>query len=235
MRFDGQYFHYLDKWLFALARANHVTDGVRIAKSSFPYFFEDAGRGRGGIRWKLSVNASRPSTLPATYPNDDTLNALIVYSLLDALNKNNAANELSLKDEIKELRNSLRNYNPRVTEDPLGWGLEAISDQYVMGHPRTTQLRLLASKALHTSHLSLPFRLYGAMIGASVDGHLIPRDTLEKLKEVCTRYQFKEMEKSSSDEGYEEEHSAINRVMLAMVLLSPGALKRREGDPVVEI
>lgn len=54
MHYDGQYWHYIDKWLFALARTNHIEDGIRIAKSCFPYFFS-SGRYGGGIRWKLSV------------------------------------------------------------------------------------------------------------------------------------------------------------------------------------
>ena len=54
MHYDGQYWHYIDKWLFALARTNHIEDGIRIAKSCFPYFFS-SGKYGGGIRWKLSV------------------------------------------------------------------------------------------------------------------------------------------------------------------------------------
>ena len=53
MRYDGQYWHYVDKWLLALARTDHVDEGVRIAKSCFPYFFSSSSG--GGIRWKLSV------------------------------------------------------------------------------------------------------------------------------------------------------------------------------------
>ena len=56
MEYDGQYFHYIDKWLLALARTNHVEEGIRISKSIFPYFFSDSRYSEvGGIRWKLSV------------------------------------------------------------------------------------------------------------------------------------------------------------------------------------
>ena len=54
MEYDGQYFHYIDKWLLALARTNHIDEGIRVAKGCFPYFFS-SGRHGGGIRWKLSV------------------------------------------------------------------------------------------------------------------------------------------------------------------------------------
>ena len=56
MQYDGMYWHYVDKWLLALARTNHVEEGIRIAKSIFPYFFSTSSKyGGGGIRWKVSV------------------------------------------------------------------------------------------------------------------------------------------------------------------------------------
>jgi hypothetical protein len=243
MKFDGQYFHYIDKWLFALSRTGHTEDGLRIAKSIFPYFFSKADRSSsGGIRWKLSVNASPPNALPPTHgPNDDTLNALIVYTILESQRKqhNDCMQNLSLETEIQMLQESLKHYHPRVTDDPLGWGLEAIFDQFVEGHPRTHQLRQLAPYALRTSHISLPFRLYGALIGATVSSlDLISDDNLQRVKEFCIKYQFREMEKSaSSNKGKDrEEFSEINRVMLAVALLGPeSTLSCNENDPLVKL
>ena len=37
MIYDGMYFHYIDKWLLALARSNHTEEGIKIAKSCFPF------------------------------------------------------------------------------------------------------------------------------------------------------------------------------------------------------
>lgn len=240
MTFDGQYFHYIDKWLFALARTNHIEDGLRIAKSIFPYFFQENRRGSGGITWKLSVNARPPRALPPTFgPNDDTLNALIVFSLLESQRRRNdqCMPNLGLSDEIEKLQDSLRSYRPRVTDDPLGWGLEAIFDQFVHGHPRTKQLRNLASAALDPSHISLPFRLYGALIGATVSNEvLVSPEELERLRRVCIRHQFRQLEKARTSNGrYHEDHAAINRVMLAVALLGPGTLRRTEDDPLVQL
>eukprot|EP00804_Cyclotella_cryptica_P005699 CCRYP_000063-RA/>CCRYP_000063-RA protein AED:0.08 eAED:0.08 QI:97/1/1/1/1/1/2/530/425 len=239
MTFDGQYFHYIDKWLLALSRTNHVEDGLRIAKSIFPHFFEKRNGGSGGVRWKLSVNARPPSALPPTFgPNDDTLNALIVFTLLETQRQRNnqCMPSLSLSKEIETLQDSLRNYRPRVTDDPLGWGLEAIFDQFVEGHPRTDQLRNLASEALDPSHIALPFRLYGALIGATVSSEdLVSSSRLEKLRQFCIQHQLREMERTmTSSGGYEEEHSAINRVMLAVALLGPGTLRRTQDDQMVQ-
>jgi hypothetical protein len=240
MTFDGQYFHYIDKWLLALARTNHIEDGLRIAKSIFPYFFEENRSGSGGIRWKLSVNARPPRALPPTFgPNDDTLNALIVFSMLESQRQHNdqCMPNLSLSSEIEKLQDSLQNYRPRATDDPLGWGLEAIFDQFVLGHPRMNQLRNLASAALDPSHISLPFRLYGALIGATVSSEvLVSPEELEQLRQFCIQHQFRQMEKTMTSDGrYHEDHAAINRVMLAVALLGPGTLRRTEDDPMVQL
>lgn len=242
MRYDGQYFHYIDKWLFALSRTNYIEDGLRIAKSIFPYFFSKADRGRpGGIKWKLSVNARPPSTLPPVNgPNDDTLNALIVYTMLETQRQHNdeCMPDLSLQTEIEFLQQALYEFHPKITDDPLGWGLEAIFDQFVEGHPRTEQLRHLASDALTLSHISLPFRLYGALIGATVSNEkLISYQKLEEVKEYCVKYQFREMDKCDSSKGkYREDFAEINRVMLAVALLGhESSLRYETHDPMVHL
>ena len=183
------------------------------------------------ISMDLHADATPPPSLQNVHgPNDDTLNALIVFSMLEEQNK---STELNLKDEITTLQSSLTNYRPRVTNDPLGWGLEAVSDQFVMGNPRKSQLQRLAGEALDTRHLSLPFRLYGALIGALVAEDV--KQTREIL-DVSVKYELEEMSKESSTlKSYEEEHRSINRVMLAMALLSPGVLGRRASDPMVQL
>ena len=262
MTYDGQYFHYIDKWLFALCRAGnpgHVEDGIRIAKSIFPYFFDPGphGDGRyGGIRWKLSVDATPPKDLErVAHANDDTLNAFIVYTMLQQQqqkaavadntnnNENNENDDLNLTNEIQMLQNSLKGYTPRVTDDPLGWGLEAIFDQYVVGHPRSEQLRAFSQSALHSSHMSLPFRLYGAMIGARIQGEKVIKDpaTVDRLIQMAVEYENRYIDNPGR---IEEQHSSINRVMLAMCLLSGsgsphnngGALTFRKGeDPLIRL
>jgi hypothetical protein len=230
MTYDGQYWHYVDKWLLALARSGHVKEGIEIAKSCFPYFFdpgEDGTGWAGGIRWKLNVDATAPPSLQRARASDDTLVALIVFSILEA---HRDPTNKSLADEIKLLKVSLQGYRPRVTDDPLGWGLEAMYDQFLKGHPRQASLKSLQSSALHPSHLSLPFRLYGAMIGARIGGESVAhQDRVNQLVELSLKHEGR-----AAASGVEE-HSSINRVMLAMCLLCPGALGRQPNDPVVTI
>jgi hypothetical protein len=231
MRYDGQYWHYVDKWLLALARAGRIEDGVRIAKSVFPHFFDAGSKGDGwdgGIRWKLSVDATPPPSLQRAHASDDTLVALIVFRMLE--NNRPSSSPTNLKDEIDMLERSLQYYRPRVTDDPLGWGLEAMYDQFLEGHPRRSALASLQDSALHTSHLSLPFRLYGAMIGARIAGESVAAPSkVDRLIQLSLQH-----EAQAQARGYEE-HSSINRVMLAMSLLCPGALGRRPNDPLIRL
>jgi hypothetical protein len=238
MKYDGMYWHYIDKWLLALCRAGHEVQAVDIAKSVFPFFFDAGphGDGRtGGIRWKLSVDATPPSSLERAHASDDALIALIVFSLLQSKLERDydetITQQHNLQGEIRLLRNSLEYYRPRVTDDPLGWGLEALFDQYLDGQPRKNALASLASSALAPYHLSLPFRLYGAILGARVAGESVASpaivDDLIKLS--------LEHEKEAKASGFEE-HSSINRVMLAMCLLTPGGvLDRQPGDPLIRL
>jgi hypothetical protein len=228
MEYDGQYWHYIDKWLLALARAGHVKEGIDIAKSCFPAFFDVDN---GGIRWKLSVDSTAPPSLRHAGPSDDTLVALIVFSILEANRVSDDDYTSNLRNEIKMLKDALIGYKPRVTDDPLGWGLEAMYDQYLMGEPRLKMLASIHRSALHPSHLSLPFRLYGAMIGARVAGEKVaPKEKVDKLVEMSLEYENNAMERDGN-----EEHSSINRVMLAMCLLCPGVLGKRAGDPTISL
>ena len=117
-----------------------------------------------------------------------------------------------------------------MTNDPLGWGLESLMDQYIDGNPRKGQLRKLANNALDLRHLGLPFRLYGALIGALVvPSNVAQEDKAQQVLQACVKYQLDIMKKKPTS----EEYGVINRVMLATALLAPGVLKRRDSDPLI--
>jgi hypothetical protein len=65
MEYNEQYFHYRQVEIrLALARANCTKDGLQIARSIFPHFFETCHGSSGCIWWKLSINARSPHALP---------------------------------------------------------------------------------------------------------------------------------------------------------------------------
>jgi hypothetical protein len=235
MAYDGMYFHYLDKWLLALTRAGRIEDGIRIAKSSFPYFFDDGAHTKGGIRWKLSVNGSTPPGRNYATANDDTLVAFITFSLLEAHRSSHSDDKgPNLVAEIDQLKLSLAGYHPNVSDDPLGWGLEVLYDQFLKGQPRWPPLAKLQSTVLDPYHLALPFRLYGALMGARIGGrNVAPTEKVNQLIELSLTHEKEVMESAGIGKSVEE-HSSINRVMLATSLLSPGSLGRQPGDPILK-
>lgn len=229
MHYDGQYWHYIDKWLFALSRCGRNEEARRLAKSVFPYFFDTGPHGtghQGGIRWKLSVDGTPPPQLHRAHASDDGLVALIVLTILQQQQRD-VSTTADFTYEIQLLQASLENYRPQVTDDPLGWGLDAWYDEFLEGHPRRSALAKYASSALdYEVHMTLPFRLYGAIIGARTAG-IGP--CTDGLLTKALAY-----EQRAQATGYEE-HSSINRVMLAMSLLCPGSvLDRQPMDPLVK-
>ena len=87
---DGQYFHYLTKWMHALDRvawatgeANYHAWAVELAQAAHAGFAHvPAGGGRRRIYWKMSIDLSRPLT--PSMGQHDPLDGLITYQQLQA-------------------------------------------------------------------------------------------------------------------------------------------------------
>lgn len=87
---DGQYFHYLTRWMHALARVAHATDdpvrlrqAVELAHAAHAKFrWSPRGSGRGALHWKMSIDLTRP--LVAAMGHHDPLDGLITLLELRA-------------------------------------------------------------------------------------------------------------------------------------------------------
>jgi hypothetical protein len=123
---DGQYFHYLTKWMHALSRAGRVTGDAnynrlarelaRTTHARFTYLPPAGGPKR--MYWKMSIDLSRP--LVASMGHHDPLDGLITYYELCADRPADKAKP-DLKTEIEELTVLCRNRD-WSTDDPLGLG-----------------------------------------------------------------------------------------------------------------
>lgn len=242
MALDGQYWHYLDKWLLALVRADRADEAAAIGKVAFERFFDRGptkdGRA-GGIRWKLSVDASAPPDAQQTFPSDDTLVALIVFGLIEHHRSDRAP---SLREEADRLRAALCGYEPDVTSDALGWGCQAIYDTYLEDHPWTKLLSLTAPVALDMRHLvELPFRLYGAILGARAaatcpGGQQIASAAAVESLLACALEHERRAAQAKPGVKRDAEHASLSRVMLASACVAaPGAFARRKGEPLVTL
>ena len=112
---DGQYFHYLAMWVFALSRLGKIvpeyrTKAIRLVKDIHPAFLIP-GR---GVHWKMREDLSAP------YPGFglgslDPFHGYIVYRLLD---------EDTLADEIRQMKAIIeRSYEHLVITQDLGLGM----------------------------------------------------------------------------------------------------------------
>lgn len=123
---DGQYFHYLTKWMHALDQVARSTgDGsfnvwarelAEVAHRAFTY----GPPGRKRMVWKLSTDLSRP--LVASMGQHDPLDGLVTCQQLEA-----TADALRIAtgprphDAVEDFAEMLAS-SPLVTDDPLGLG-----------------------------------------------------------------------------------------------------------------
>lgn len=237
---DGQYWHFVDKWLLALVRAGHADDAAAIGKVVFEDFFDKGPTGdgqAGGIRWKLAVDATAPREFEQTYPNDDTLVALIIYNLLEHHRSEGAQ---SLREEVDLLHAAMRGYETDVTSDALGWGFQTIYNCYLKSHPWNTLLNLTGPAALDMRHLvELPFRLYGAILGARVAatcGQPVANVAAVEALLACGLEHERRAAREKPGAKRDAEHSALSRVMLAACCVAtPGAFAPQDGEPLLEL
>jgi hypothetical protein len=123
---DGQYYHYLTKWMYALNRVSQIIGdptynrwGIELAKtahSAFTYCLPLSGE--KSMYWKMSIDLSRP--LISSMGQQDPLDGFITYNQLQAM-----ASEhhewVNLKAEIADMA-SICEGKEYVTDDPLGIG-----------------------------------------------------------------------------------------------------------------
>jgi len=123
---DGQYFHYLTKWMHALSRvalstgeARYLDSAVELAAAAHRGFVHrDEADGTMRLFWKMSVDLSRP--LVSSMGQHDPLDGFVTFSLLEALT-GRASNDAALAREREDMR--LMCTNGRwATHDELGIG-----------------------------------------------------------------------------------------------------------------
>jgi hypothetical protein len=183
---DGQYFHYLTRWMHALERVAHVVHDPkyvawarRLAKRAFEGFLvTDAQGSPTGLFWKMSIDLDRP--LVPWMGQHDPLDGFLVYSRLQAAG-GGASDDL--RGEIGALREICRGRSWE-TDDALGLGglmgdalalarliangvleecrlLESLLDACRAGLETLSATRFLGAAA----ESRLPFRELGLSIG----------------------------------------------------------------------
>ncbi len=189
---DGQYFHYLTKWMHALCQAASVTDNSKyvrwageLAQKSFQAFVRRSASGDVvGVSWKMSTDLSRP-LVPAVGLHDALDGYITFWETQHALATIQDHPEGDDLTPAIETLSALCQHKDWTTDDPLGLGGLLFDAgrlcQLIGDNPRDIRLleevlqacrhglaALLASRYLDrpTAH-RLAFRELGLAIGLS--------------------------------------------------------------------
>ncbi len=121
---DGQYFHYLTRWMHALDRMARVTGDAtyhrwasELAGTAYERFSHVAASGASCLFWKMSIDLSRPQV--ASMGLHDPLDGFLTYCQLQATSSDDAS--LDLSREIRGLA-ALCTDQSWDTDDALGIG-----------------------------------------------------------------------------------------------------------------
>jgi hypothetical protein len=183
---DGQYFHYLTKWMHALDQVSRSTRQPRfnllareLAETAFRAFsYRPPGGARLRMVWKLSIDLSRP--LVSSMGQHDALDGLVTCAQLQA-----TATRLGGSSEGPSLQEaaagfaSMAEAGSWATNDPLGIGgllMEACRVQQLVGEG-----------------VILSSGLVGALLGAALEGlaNFVEQDELRQL--ASARLAFREL------------------------------------------
>jgi hypothetical protein len=215
---DGQYYHYLAMWLFALwrlgqQRPQYHARAVELARAIHPRFVIPGA----GVQWKMLEDLSGPYP-PYGLGALDPFQGLVVYRLLDA----NA-----LTGEIAEMRQLVEQSYPRlhVTQD-LGLGMLLWMAHFFPDEPWAATLRERSLATLDAMWIDPPgyfcrepatprtkfaFTNYGVSIGLQAVGAMTQR--VERLNRFFETYRS----------GDEYDTNSITHVMACCSWL-PGRL-----------
>lgn len=247
---DGQYYHYLTKWMHALGRMAAVlgderfaTLAIELGRAAHRGFLQPASSGRPAhLAWKMSIDLSRP-LVPAAGQHDP-LDGLVTYLEIaggtQALAKERA--DLARMCEVRDW----------VTVDPLGLGgllfdaarlvqlgraapaglaVEVLSAacRGLDGFARSNTLREAPAHRLAFRELGLSIGLH-ALDGVIRGGRLDDRGRaliaqLESFYPLATVIEACWLDPVNRATPVWRDHEDINAVMLATTLIPEGFLR----------
>ena len=126
---DGQYYHYLTRWMHALLRSSEVTGegrflewGVELARVAQAAFLRPGAAGAPGrLVWKTSIDLSRP--LVDAMGHHDPLDGLLTLaSLREAERARRDGQEPSVLDGDLAVLQAMCEGRSWASDDPLGVG-----------------------------------------------------------------------------------------------------------------
>jgi hypothetical protein len=251
---DGQYYHYLTKWMQALDLVSRFTGdpvyirwAIELAKTAHDRFtFVSAGRKR--MYWKMSIDLSYP--LVPSMGQHDPLDGFITYTQIQATAKKYADSPSpDLYGEIADMKEMCKERS-WATDDPLGIGgllSDAYRLQHLIVHEGVEQTGLVeelldfslagleayqgSGSLRHPARYRLAFRELGLAIGLhaverlrNLTGNSPARKALMSYVPLAETIESFWLEAENRHADSWTEHREINMVMLATSLAPDGYL-----------
>jgi hypothetical protein len=201
---DGQYFHYLTKWMHALDLVTIATGdpkynrwAIELAQTAHSKFTNTTYNEEKRMYWKMSIDLSYP--LVSSMGQHDALDGYITYlQLVKTASRDQEAYELHLDTEIAQTAQMCQAVH-MATDDPLGIGGllgDACKLTQLIISGKMEFLCDMLSKLLHfakkgidafmlTGTLKYPaqYRLAFRELGLSIGLHGV-----EKIRTLCDEY-----------------------------------------------
>jgi hypothetical protein len=164
---DGQYFHYLTKWMHALARVAEATGEARylawsteLAVAAWGAFAYSSRSGRR-LRWKMSIDLQR--TLVPSMGQHDPLDGYVTFrELLWSAALFPSAELPDLSPAVADLSAICRSSGNLATSDPLGAG-GLLIDAWRMAQMTERRRSATLNRTVEAAGISVA-------VGASYDG-----------------------------------------------------------------
>jgi hypothetical protein len=179
---DGQYYHYLTRWMHALNRVNQITGNptfnrwaIELAKTAHAAFTYLLPYSKGkSMYWKMSIDLSRP--LIYSMGQLDPIDGFVTYNQLQAMSSEDTEG-LDLLAEIADMANICEG-KEWITDDSLSIGGLLCNSYEVAklvfnGYWKRTSLIL---DLLRASHVGLKAYLKGKPMQLSADYRLAFRE-----------------------------------------------------------
>lgn len=235
---DGQYFHYLTVWMFALSRMTLITlddwyneQAVSLARVVLPRFMRNMDSDRPRMFWKMSMDLSRP--LVMSEGNLDPIDGYVTYKLLQAA----SGNATVLDQEIKALKKIVNTkWQHYSSTDPLDLGMTLWTAHWlrrdeewasVLCHRAVSCLKRLVSSGYfqRATGRRLAFREFGTALGVQSVNVQDDPELMSLSDVICAAWEDARLvpEPSPQQQGRMAELMPITAVMYATAL-TPGVM-----------
>lgn len=206
---DGQYFHYLTKWMVALLKMGKLCNdttynqwAVDLLNASLRFIHN------GKMYWKMSIDLSRP--LITSMGQHDPLNGYVIFKMVDTYV------EANLTDQVEKMLNLAKSIQLPTT-DPLGMG-EMLVYAYRLFQmednqdfiPKVLEAVRFGLTTFNKSAHSLAFRELGLAIGLDASKGMGKLKSYWEINQYLVDYWLNHRDW--------KEHKDINQVMLATSL-----------------